>query len=1166
MLSRIAPAVLAALGLTASIAQAQTCPPTAPPLAVAGPAACACTGDFVACNDLPAGANDSNSINRCLQEPTCKCAQLQAATYNLQKPILVKSMRGATPPVVLDGARLIGKGAKTILRAVGNGDQCSFPVDANDKDKVTYAPVIEVNRSANVALHGFTIDVSDLRQVCASVTRKGGFTIRYVTAVSGAHVTNVNIVGEPFVSTATYKTGGALSGGIQVYGADSVVQGNLIKDVGFIQVGGSSGVSAIQLINAANSTIASNQVVHVAFGIEVVNGIADSNAGDGSGTKVIGNTICGAAGIKDCPLCSGGRAIKLEACRVGDDRNEMTSPIPPPLRDLQVNNNYAAQFGGGRKSNSGDLAPGGSGLDLICGIQFGHFTGNTIDGRGFNAEFGLQLRSACESDSCAAPLTLHYEPKSTTHHNTFQSNTFYSGSGGTNCSSCVDVNINAEAPDQINVGRSLGSGTGANTFRGSPRHDGGFNGCPGSLYSQTTFAPASGIATTKLQLATRGVRPNSQVTVHFMKDGVDKPFTFSNVACTTMIGKKIRRLGLAEGTYTVTADYQDGNAGSRDPSNPMSTTTTNPVTILGDRLGTLTVTPSAPVPPPVGNLLVSPTSLSFSGVQGGPSPALQRLSIQSDGAALDWSAYEGVPWLSIAPTAGTTPGLASVTVNLAGLTAGTYTTQILVSSSDSSDITIPVTLTVGPPGTGTPNLAVSPASLSFQATAGGANPPVQSLSIGSTGSALSWSVSDNATWLVLSPISGVTPGSTGASVNIAGLPAGTYSATVTVSAAGAGNSPVNVPVTLTVSPGTTNPTLIVSPSSLSFSGANPAPAALSLSSTGSALGFSVADNVAWLSESPISGSTPSSVSVFVNTAGLPPGTYNGTITISAPGATNPQVFVPVSLTIPQAGCSLLTSPASLAFTAPQGGPNATAQLLTIGSSGAATPFTVSSNAAFLSASPVSGTTPGTVTVFTNVGVMGAGTYNGALLISCPSGGSVTVPVSLTVTAAPPPSAPFVNGFSPASGSAGSQVSVSGGNFVGVTSVTIAGQPAGFSVSTSNSLLATVPGGTPGCGRILVSNSAGTGQSPDIFAITPGAGPVICNFNPLSGRAGDSITLRGGNFVNVQSVTINGVPASFFTAGSAFLGVTVPSGATTGLIQVVTASGSASSPTSFTVTP
>jgi hypothetical protein len=477
-----------------------------------------------------------------------------------------------------------------------------------------------------------------------------------------------------------------------------------------------------------------------------------------------------------------------------------------------------------------------------------------------------------------------------------------------------------------------------------------------------------------------------------------------------------------------------------------------------------------------------------------------------------------------------------------------------------------VTLTVGPPGTGTSNLSVSPASLSFQATAGGANPASQSLGIGSTGGALAWSVADNAAWLTLSPVSGGTPGSTTASVNIAGLAAGTYNATITVSAANAGNSPVNVPVTLTVSPGTPNPMLIVSPASLSFVGANPAPATLSLGSTAGALAFSVVDNMPWLTESPVSGSTPRAVSVTVNTAGLSPGSYGGTITISAPGASNPVVSIPVSLTIPQAACSLLTSPASFMFSAPQGGPNAQAQLLTIGSSGAAVSFTVSSNAPFLSASPASGTTVGTVTVSTNVGAMAPGTYNGALLVSCPSGGSVTVPVSLTVTPAPPPSAPFVNGFSPPSGAAGSQIDVTGGNFVGVTGVSFFGQPASFTVSSSNRLVATVPGGTPGCGRILVSNSAGTGQSPDIFAITPGAGPVICTFNPLSGRPGDSITLRGANFVNVQNVTVNGAPAAFGVAGPNFLAVTIPDGARTGRIQVITASGSALSPINFTVTP
>jgi hypothetical protein len=84
MFSRIAPAVLAALWLTAGITQAQTCPPTTPPPAVAAPTACACAAPYDNCNNLATSSDDSGAINRCLQEPTCKCAQLQAATYNLK--------------------------------------------------------------------------------------------------------------------------------------------------------------------------------------------------------------------------------------------------------------------------------------------------------------------------------------------------------------------------------------------------------------------------------------------------------------------------------------------------------------------------------------------------------------------------------------------------------------------------------------------------------------------------------------------------------------------------------------------------------------------------------------------------------------------------------------------------------------------------------------------------------------------------------------------------------------------------------------------------------------------------------------------------------------------------------------------------------------------------
>ena len=101
---------------------------------------------------------------------------------------------------------------------------------------------------------------------------------------------------------------------------------------------------------------------------------------------------------------------------------------------------------------------------------------------------------------------------------------------------------------------------------------------------------------------------------------------------------------------------------------------------------------------------------------------------------------------------------------------------------------------------GSPTIGVSPSSFSFSATAGGSNPASQSLSITNTGGGtLNWSASSNASWLSVSPTSGTAPSTATVSANITGLAAGTYNGAITISATGATNTPVAVPVTLTVS-------------------------------------------------------------------------------------------------------------------------------------------------------------------------------------------------------------------------------------------------------------------------------------------------------------------------------------------------------------------------------
>jgi YD repeat-containing protein len=83
-------------------------------------------------------------------------------------------------------------------------------------------------------------------------------------------------------------------------------------------------------------------------------------------------------------------------------------------------------------------------------------------------------------------------------------------------------------------------------------------------------------------------------------------------------------------------------------------------------------------------------------------------------------------------------------------------------------------------------------------------------------------------------------------------------------------------------------------------------------------------------------------------------------------------------------------------------------------------------------------------------------------------------------------------------------------------------------------------------------------------------PQITSLSPTSGAVGASVTITGTSFgpnqaAGSSTVTFNGTPATATAWASTSITVTVPSGATTGN-AVVTASGNASSGTSFTVLP
>jgi hypothetical protein len=400
------------------------------------------------------------------------------------------------------------------------------------------------------------------------------------------------------------------------------------------------------------------------------------------------------------------------------------------------------------------------------------------------------------------------------------------------------------------------------------------------------------------------------------------------------------------------------------------------------------VTPSratpAPIPPAIST---SPTTFSFTVQRGGGNPTAQRLNIRNTGGGtLTWTASDNAAWLTLSPASGTNDGAVTVSPATGSLAVGTYNGTITISAPETRSVSVPVIFTVTaasvPPAIGT-----SPASLSFTAQHGGGNPAAQTLNISNTGGGtLTWTASDNAAWLALSPASGINNGTITVSAATGALTAGTYNATVALGATGAAN--VQVPVTFTVTPAPTSITL--SPSSLTYTGvqggSTPASQGITVTSNGN---WTANNNATWLTLSPASGSGNGTISARVNLESASVGTNKATITVTAGGTTRA-----IEVTLVVAAASLTVTPGNLAFTATQGGANPSAQTITLSSTGT---WTASDNASWLSLSPTSGSNNGKITASVNTANANPG--NNSATITVTSGGMTkTATVTLTLNA------------------------------------------------------------------------------------------------------------------------------------------------------------------------
>ena len=211
----------------------------------------------------------------------------------------------------------------------------------------------------------------------------------------------------------------------------------------------------------------------------------------------------------------------------------------------------------------------------------------------------------------------------------------------------------------------------------------------------------------------------------------------------------------------------------------------------------------------------------------------------------------------------------------------------------------------------------------------------------------------------------------------------------------------------------------------------------------------------------------------------------------------------------------------------------------------------------------------TGTLITGV-VVPAGAQTGPLSVTTPSG-TGTSTTSFTVTI---PQPVVITSFTPASGPAGTRLTISGTDLAKTSAILFAGSTAntvttGFTVNAAGTLLTgvVVPAGAQ-TGPLGVTTPLGTSRSSVSFVVTNTAAPVLSAFSPAAAPADTRVTVTGTGLSGITALTVNGVAVpqtAIFSLTNTSFAFLVPSGATaTGTVSATTDAGAGTS-SAFRVT-
>jgi uncharacterized protein (TIGR03437 family) len=199
------------------------------------------------------------------------------------------------------------------------------------------------------------------------------------------------------------------------------------------------------------------------------------------------------------------------------------------------------------------------------------------------------------------------------------------------------------------------------------------------------------------------------------------------------------------------------------------------------------------------SIAATPNSLNFVEQQRRVSPPPQTLEITAN-TPTTFAVGDLPRWLRVAPAQGSAPAVLTVWVDVSLLPPGTNGARILVSGPN-SQVSIPVSVTLLEPSVPT----ISTESITFTHRIGSAPPAPQVINIGSTVEPVAFTVTSTtesgARWLVVTPVSGMSPANVSASVDVSQLVPGSHKGSIVVASAdGSVQRTIAVTVTVTAAP------------------------------------------------------------------------------------------------------------------------------------------------------------------------------------------------------------------------------------------------------------------------------------------------------------------------------------------------------------------------------